>query len=236
MITDVGIDLDGVIYPFASAFKKYCMERTGVSELPDPTHWNFYEDWDMDLETFNAWLRDAATTHQVFATEDPYEGVVSAWKDLRDMGLRLHVLTARPQSAWAQTAEWLSAHNLNVDTLHFGPTKTFLKSLATDQAIMLDDHVVYYEEAEKVGIIPVLMDRPWNSHKKDATRVDSLPSFVDFIRGFNIGSKKSVTYKPSEKDKKQWDVIKPEIFPYRHPYKEKSKEPRDPYSYPRHQG
>lgn len=230
MITDVGIDLDGVIYPFAAAFKKYCIERTGATNLPDPTHWNFYEDWDMDYETFQSWLHDAALTHQVFATEAPYEGVTSAWKDLRDMGLRLHVMTARPQSAWAQTAEWLSKHHLNVDTLHFSPTKTYLKAIATDQAIMIDDHVVYYEEAEKVGIVPVLMDRPWNSHKENATRVSSLPAFVDFIRGYNIGMKKTKVTTPIEKGYKQWDVS-----PYKtisQPPKEKT--PHDLSSFPRH--
>lgn len=186
MITDVGVDLDGVIYPFANAFKKYCLQRMVVDDLPDPTHWNFYEDWGMDHETFQSWLHDAAVTHQVFSTEPPYDGVIDAWKDLRDLGLRIHVMTARPQSAWAQTAEWLSMHNLHVDTLHFGPTKTFLRALAADQAIMIDDHVYYYKEAEKVGIIPVLMDRQWNSHKTDATRVSSLAEFVSLIRGYNI--------------------------------------------------
>lgn len=204
MITDVGIDLDGVIYPFAPAFKKYCIERTGRTDFPDPTHWNFYEDWNMDSDTFHAWLHEAAITHQVFATEKPYEGVVSAWKDLRDMGLTIHVLTARPQSAWAQTAEWLSKHNLNVDTLHFSPRKTFLKAMAKDTAIMLDDHVVYYEEAQKSGIIPVLMDRPWNQHKKNANRVTSLPSFVEFVRGFNI-AKKTSTNNPKYKEHSYWD-------------------------------
>lgn len=185
IITDVGIDLDGVVYPFADAFKEYCLERMDVASLPDPTHWNFYEDWGLDSETFNAWLREAASTHSVFATHDPYEGVISAWHDLRDMNVKIHVLTARPQSAWAQTAEWLSSNKLHVDSLHFGPTKALLAKIATGKAILLDDHVAYYEEAERNGIIPCLMDRAWNAHKVDANRVSSLPEFVSFIRGYN---------------------------------------------------
>lgn len=185
VITDVGIDLDGVIYPFADAFREYCLERMDVNDLPEPQHWNFYEDWGLDSETFYAWLREAAETHEVFATHDPYEGVINAWHDLRDMNVKIHVLTARPQSAWAQTAEWLSKHKLHVDTLHFGPTKGLLASIATGKSILIDDHVAYYEESERNGIIPVLMDRAWNAHKENANRVSSMTEFVSFIRGYN---------------------------------------------------
>lgn len=189
MITDVGIDLDGVIYPFAKAFSEYCCEQMGRLFLPEPTHWHFYEDWDLDEKTFNLWLRDAARTHRVFATEKPYEGVVEAWEELQRMGLKIHVMTARPQEAWAQTAEWLEEHGLHVDTLHFSPSKSFLSKIAKKKAIMIDDHVVYYEAAEKAGIIPFLMTRPWNSDKQDANRVTSLPDFASVIRGYNLMQK-----------------------------------------------
>lgn len=204
VITDVGIDLDGVIYPFADAFKAYCEERLGTTDLPNPTHWNFYEDWGIDHETFHAWLRQAAITHQVFATHNPYEGVVEAWRDLQDMGIKIHVLTARPQSAWAQTAEWLLVHNLHVDSLHFGPTKGFLSKIAKSKAMLIDDHVVYYDEAERNGIIPVLMDRPWNAHKQEATRVNDLSGFVSLIRGYNLVQKRN------ERNKQLTDYYKEE--------------------------
>ena len=68
LITDVGIDLDGVIYPFIDAFKIYCKERLNVSYLPDATKWNFYEDWGINHDTFQEWISEAATTHKVFST------------------------------------------------------------------------------------------------------------------------------------------------------------------------
>ena len=143
VITDVGIDLDGVIYPFMDSFRKYCAERMGKLFLPDPTHWLFYEDWDLDKETFDQWLNDAARTHDVFATEAPYEGVVEAWETMKSMGLNIHILTARPQSAWEQTAGWLTEHGLEVDSLHFNPTKSFLSVLSKGKSALLDDHVAY---------------------------------------------------------------------------------------------
>ena len=223
VITDVGIDLDGVLYPFSNAFRLYCEERLGVLNLPEPTHWNFYEDWGLDEETFTAWLTDAARTSQVFSTHLPYHGVTEAWKDLRSMGVRIHVLTARPQAAWEQTASWLTQYNLRVDTLHFGPSKAFLANLAKGKSILLDDHIFYYEEAEQAGIIPCLMNREWNESKKDANRVNNLAEFVSFIKGYNAHKEKTVVdiynlkptkkYKPYKND--SWDEPRHKQNPHR---------------------
>lgn len=221
VITDVGIDLDGVIYPFANAFKQYCCERMGRLFLPDPTHWNFYEDWDLDEKTFNQWLNDAANTHSVFATEEPYEGVVEAWKELREMGMKIHVITARPQSSWEQTAGWLTNHGLIADSLHFNTTKAFLSRIAKGKAILVDDHVAYYDEAECNNILPVLMDRPWNQDKKDAIRVSNLLNFVSLVRGYNLVAK---TEKPQPK-RYQYEA-EPYKGIYQKPFPKKS--PHDP--------
>lgn len=185
LITDVGVDLDGVLYPFQDAFKEYCTNVLGLSELPEPTHWNFYEDWGMDSETFAYHLHHASSEYRLFDTHDPYPGVVDAWRDLRDLGPRIHVMTARPQSAWAQTADWLHRHGLYADTLHFTPTKTFLSYMSSGKAAMIDDHVQYYEEAELVGILPFLLTRPWNSQLDGASRVNSFAEFVHIINGYN---------------------------------------------------
>ena len=240
LITDVGIDLDGVLYPFSNAFRKYCEVERGLVNLPDPTHWNFYEDWGLDEETFNAWLLDAAKNHRVFATHLPYAGVVEAWANIRDMGVKIHVMTARPQSAWAQTAEWLTECKLHVDTLHFGPSKAFLANLAKGKSILLDDHIFYYEEAEKSGIVPCLMSRPWNQSKENANRVTSLPEFVSFLRGYNArGATSKPVVRTSFKDYKRFpeiveptkseDPYKKHKPPFINPFKEY------PWTEPRHQ-
>jgi uncharacterized HAD superfamily protein len=219
VITDVGIDLDGVIYPFVDAFRSYCQERLGVTDLPDPTHWHFYEDWGLDSETFNAWLLEASKTHQIFSTYLPYDQVLEAWKELRDMGVKIHVLTARPQSAWVQTVEWLAKYNLHVDSLHFCDTKGFLSKVATGKSILLDDQIVYYEEAEKAGIIPCFVTREWNKGKKNANRVNNLLEFVSFVRGYNAKGKTVVTeskmYKPLPKENVNIYTKKQQPFPFK---------------------
>lgn len=205
MITDVGIDLDGVLYPFMDSFKRYCLKRLGVETLPEPTHWDFYKDWGLDFDTFNEFLHEASKYDAVFCVEQPYEGVKEAWELLRSMDLKIHIMTARPQFAWEDTAKWLKWNGLSADSLHFHPTKTFLKQLAVDKAAMIDDHIAYYEQAEKHGIVPVLMDRPWNQSKQNATRVSSMMSFVELIRGYNLATKTAQLNKTNKHPYKEFN-------------------------------
>jgi len=185
LITDVGIDLDGVLYPFEGAFRQYCTSVLNMQNLPTPTHWNFYEDWGMDLSTFNFHVHNAALTFNVFSRLAPYAGVQEAWKDLHDLGVRIHVMTARPQPAWEQTARWLYEHQLYSDSLHFNTSKSFLSTFSSGQAAMVDDHIVYYLEAQRSGILPYLLTRPWNTQMADANRVNSFHEFVEKIRNHN---------------------------------------------------
>ena len=209
-ITDVGIDMDGVLYPFINAFRSYCEERLGRKFLQDPTHWNFFEDWGLDASTFQTWLKEAAKSHTVFGSEMPYPTVLEAWEVLRANKIKIHILTARPQEAWGQTADWLEKYGLVVDSLHFNPTKDFLAKIATGKAALLDDHSVYYQEAQKAGIFACLLNQPWNQDLTDATRVRSVLEFANMIVGYNkvIASSQMTpivpkTYTPlvSKKDK-----------------------------------
>lgn len=202
MITDVGIDLDGVLYPFSKSFNAYCCERMGRLFLPEPTHWNFYEDWDLDEVTFYQWIDEAAQSHQVFSTEDPYEGVLEAWAMLMSIGVHIHIITSRPRAAWEQTAEWLARHKLTADSLHFNKSKGFLTKIAKGKSALIDDHIVYYREAKNNGIFPVLMDRSWNQSTDEFTRVSSLLEFVYLIKGYNIVMK---TEKKNESLYKHFD-------------------------------
>lgn len=49
----VGIDLDGVCYNFAASVSAYLDTLGGLpGGYPEPRHWEFYEDWGLDLFGF----------------------------------------------------------------------------------------------------------------------------------------------------------------------------------------
>lgn len=195
LITDVGIDLDGVVYPFMNAFKKYCIDVLERTDFPDPKTWEFYEEWDIGKEQFNEMLRSAPVSHRLFASEYPMKQVREGWDMLRDLGVKMHVITARPSTAWAQTAEWLHDHDLIPDHLHFTHDKTVLSHVASNESAMIDDHVDYYTQLEQSGVLAVLQTQPWNIYHDRAIRADSLVDFATLVK--NVNNREIPWLKPS---------------------------------------
>lgn len=197
-ITDIGIDMDGVMYPFMDAFKKYCVQELGITEFSEPTKWDFYEDWGITKENFNQMLRSAPVTHRLFASEYPMKHVREGWDLLREMGMKLHVITARPTTAWSQTADWLHDNGLVPDHLHFTHDKTILSYVKNKEAAMIDDHVEYYLQLEKSGILAVLHSQPWNDSYQGAIRARSLVDFANIVKSVN---NREITWmKPVQKE------------------------------------
>lgn len=185
MITDVGIDMDGVMYDFADAFRTYCENRMRVNySLPEPKHWEFYEDWGLDKDTFYEWLTDATINDSLFYRGRAYDNTFAGWKKLRDMGLRIHILTHRHIEAVGQTADWLQDHGFVPDSMHFGVDKTLLEAIAIDQAAAIDDYTKYYDQYEQVGVKAFLRTHEWNK-KHHGRRVSDLLGFADAVETYN---------------------------------------------------
>ena len=183
MITDVGIDMDGVMYDFANTFKSYCENRL-LRTLPEPKHWEFYEDWGLDKETFYDWLTDATVNDSLFYRGNAYDNTIAGWRKLKDMGMRIHVLTHRHIESVGQTAEWLQEHGLIPDSMHFGFDKTLLEAIAIDQAAAIDDYTKYYDEYEQVGVKAFLRTHEWNKDHH-GRRVDDLLEFAYAVETYN---------------------------------------------------
>ena len=156
-ITDVGIDMDGVVYPFMSAFKKYCIDVLKETTFPEPLKWEFYEDWGISKQTFDTMMQTAPISHRLFASESPMENVALGWKLLRELGVRIHVITARPNTAWAQTADWLHDHELVPDHLHFTHNKTVLAYTSKGNQRLLTITTITNKRCKKLGYFQCYM-------------------------------------------------------------------------------
>lgn len=176
-ITDVGVDLDGVIYPFVEAFRTYCAHRLGTPDLPSPVDWHFYREWGIADHEFVSYLEEASDTHNLFGMMPPEAGTHDGWQLLKDIGVRIHVITHRPPAAWGQTATWLRTWGLIPDSLMFTNDKTVVSHFADPgKAAMIEDYVVNHDHLVDAGVFAVLLDRPWNfGHAGIRVR-----SFADF--------------------------------------------------------
>lgn len=185
MITDVGIDLDGVMYDFAGAFHEYCSAKLNRSDLPHPQHWEFYEDWGMDAETFYAILDDATENEQIFKWRPPTPNSLQGWHKFQEMGIRIHVLTHRKHNSHIQTLEWLHQYGFVPDSVYFGFDKVVLSAMAGDEFAAIDDYYGYYEQYEQVGVKAFMCTQPWNEMHRGRRVVDLL----DFANKVEIHNK-----------------------------------------------
>jgi hypothetical protein len=180
-ITDVGVDLDGVVYPFVEAFRSYCAHRLGTPDLPSPVDWHFYRSWGIPDDQFVKYMEEAATDYDVFSMLPPEAGTADGWATLKALGVRIHVITHRPPAAWAQTANWLERWELVPDTLVFAKDKTVVSHFAQPgKAAMVEDYTVAHDALVSAGVHAVLIDRPWNEGHP-GIRVRSFADFATHI-------------------------------------------------------
>lgn len=181
----IGVDLDGVLYDFGLAFKKYLTKSHKWPELwcSEIKRWEFYEDWGISLAGFKRICHEAADTGELWNACGLLGGssAQEALEDLKAAGHKIHIITHRgfgthPSASHVATARWLGTCSLPYDTLTFSEDKTLIK---TDW--MIEDNADNYVALEKSGCKPVLITRPWNEHLKDARRVTSVREFVDMV-------------------------------------------------------
>ena len=183
-ITDVGVDLDGVIYPFVETYSTIHLDYNNIPALPKATKWNFFEDWGMTGKEFVASMEKYIDNNRLFSRGEPEPKTNIGWSILRKAGVKIHVVTSRPRSAWAQTVEWLDEWNLHPDTLHFTDNKTaFSSNPATTASI--DDLHEHFTAMRMQGMRAYLMNRPWNSEIKELARVDSFYEFANIVYSLN---------------------------------------------------
>ena len=198
MITDVGIDLDGVLYDFAGVFHEFVQNRSGIT-LPKPAKWDFYKDWGMTDKDFDVLLVEAIDNMRIFNSVAPMANSIEGWNLLKAHDIKIHVLTHRGHLAYGQTVQWLSKYGLIPDSLHFGDNKTILSTIAKDECAAIDDYPLYYDRYEKANILSFLRTQPWNGEKY-ARRVDDLLDFAEKIVTLN-NSKKALVELPNKRSR-----------------------------------
>lgn len=186
MITDVAIDLDGVVYPFAKEFHKFCSKALNNDSLPPATDWLFYEKWGLTKDEYHHLLLEAVNAG-VFIDGEPPIGAQAAWTVISAMGAKIHVITARPTEAWADTTWWLDQWKLRADSLHFTEDKWLFAYMLNmeGKGMMLDDSPIYLNSVSQYdSIIPVVYDQPWN-RDLDYVRVNSMMGFARLVALYN---------------------------------------------------
>jgi len=118
-------DVDDVIAHFRDEFSSFLQDRYGiVSDPEDKQYYNTAEMAKIGLESdsaFSSFISDGGFKRLKCA-----ENVLTAMKTLRERGVWIQLLTARPQSnlkCYYDTFQWLETHSVPYDGIAFSPEK-----------------------------------------------------------------------------------------------------------------
>lgn len=105
----IGIDIDGVLYPWTDYANAAVMRQFGVPDPGEHLHWDHLLE-QVGQERFGwLWTLDAA--EEVFGWRGTYPGVAKAFGSILDSGHECHFVTHRnPALTGALTANFLEYH------------------------------------------------------------------------------------------------------------------------------
>lgn len=193
MITDVAVDIDGVLFDFSTVVTKHFSEYYN-KQFSVPTCWEFFAEWGMTADEFYETLDKLTYEREIFNDEAPIPKTMVGWQALRDQGLRIHVITHRSPSAQGQTIKWLERYRLIPDTLHFSGQKAeILTAISLDECASIDDHYEQYAEYKNYGVNAYMYTQHWNRGYL-GRRVQTLPEFSEVIRVHNQYCNSEIKY------------------------------------------
>ncbi|MCL4414162.1 MAG: hypothetical protein M1522_05335 [Actinobacteria bacterium] len=183
-VLDVGVDLDGCVYPFVDVLRDWIHLDTDrpLSELPPPTCWHFFdEQWGYERDEFSVHVARGVKAGIIFRSGLPIRGSVRTLHQIADAGHRIHIVTARfapgaEDVVAASTRWWLKTHDVPHSSLTISADKSVIR---TD--VFLDDSPANYTEIEAAGGNPWLYDHPWNADAP-GRRVRSWTQFLSVVQ------------------------------------------------------
>lgn len=181
----LGIDIDGVLADFTTAYADLLVEITGSDLLPKgwregivnktfPTSWN----WDLDAgytkeQTRQVWERGILTSAKFWRSLQALPGAQDAIKQfnkLSNEGHEVYFMTHRMgKKAKQQTEEWLYDHGMNYPTVLLSGDKTpLLANLGAK--FFIDDKVATMNDVLRAGVVGehlYIINSPWNNEGRE---------------------------------------------------------------------
>lgn len=182
-MTRVGVDLDGVLYNFQSAFIAHLksspeVQRYNVRQVFDK--WDFFKEWGMSSEEFIAQCNIGVDRGIIFRGP-ARKRAGSALRRIKAAGHEIHIVTDRsfgstPKASQDATYDWLTQHRIPFDSVTFCADKT---TVPTD--MFVEDKLENYDMLDSAGTEVYLINRPWNKRQDNRRRITSVTEFANIV-------------------------------------------------------
>lgn len=187
----IGIDVDGVLADFNSAYIARCIEVTGVDLFPprpfDIWTWNYPESYGYTKAQVSAVWESIKQDELFWVSLEPYPGAVEFGWTLQAMSEEdLYFITSRPGvNAKVQTEAWLMAVlDIEHPTVLISSEKG-LCAKALNLTHYVDDRTENLQSvrAESPDTITFRLVQTWNADVEGAWNVRSLPRLSIMLSG-----------------------------------------------------
>jgi hypothetical protein len=180
----IGLDVDGVLYPFVAVVRAWLLERGWAgAELGPVTQWAFYRDWGLTDEEWHAEFVAGIRAGVVFGPAQLAGDDLAALAALAAAGHELHLVTARnvpgvEAEARALTWRWVAELGVPVTSVTISSDKG-----CVDTDLFLEDSPANCRVlAEETDSVPVLLAQPYNVEAQgELLCVGSVAEFVAVV-------------------------------------------------------
>lgn len=172
----IGVDVDGVLFDFVGSLRwAWSGEEGPTDQYPEPNCWEMWDAWSMAKD---AWVEatNGSIARGLFRSGWAYPGALAGIRKLHELGHEVHLITARDRNrAGADTADWLSHHNVPYDSLTFNADKTCRRV-----DVFIEDNVENARAVQAAGTKVFLIHRPWNDFAIDGD-IPFVYTWEDFV-------------------------------------------------------
>lgn len=177
----IGIDLDGCVYDFVEALRRWIHNDTGrrIDTMGPPTCWEFFwQDWSMPFAEFKAHCDRGVDAGFIFAVGEPLPDSIETMRKLKADGHSLHIVTDRTfgTRSVTNTCEWLCVEEVPFDSLTFSADKTVAHTAA-----FIDDRPKNVEELRLAGCKGWLLDCNRRDQAQHPHRIADWATFYKLV-------------------------------------------------------
>ena len=191
----VALDIDGTLSDYHGWFLKFAELWVG-KPMPDPHTINpglpLYKFMGVSKATYRE-CKLAYRQGGMKRSMPCYTGARELTVGIRKAGGEVWITTTRPylrlDNIDPDTRHWLRRNKIQYDGILYGEHKyrDLARNVGADRVVgVLDDLPEMYEQADKLGLRPILRDQPYNRHFEYANRVKVLAfaevSFVNRVK------------------------------------------------------
>lgn len=182
---NIGIDMDGVLYPFADEFKKFVENKFNRNLRFISNKWSFYEDWGYSKEEFDL-LHQEFTEKGLMEKGEPIKDAIEIMDQLYKDNHNIFIITHRYFDNWNDkskssmmnsTINWLLKYNIRFHNILFIKEKDLISL-----DFILDDAVHNLKSFNNSKTIPICFNHRYNQEWK-GERVYNWGEF--YIKIFN---------------------------------------------------